>query len=264
MKLTLDNYFSDEANAEYLSVSQFKDFQKCEHSAYAQYVTGEYKRPITDALLVGSYVDAYFAGTLDEWVEKHPEILTAKKMLKAPFANADNMIERIKRDPLFMSCMSGLKQQVLIADINGVKWKCLPDFINVEACICYDLKTTRSFEYVWSDKHKRKVPFYEEYNYFLQLAIYRLALYEKYYKYFDMCIPAVTKEKVPNIKIIEFTDMDCYNRFGEELQGVYEYQPFIIDIKLGKVNKRDLRRCEDCNYCRETKVLESFEDAIVL
>jgi len=262
--LTLDNYFSPESDKEYLSVSQFKAFKKCEFSAYHQYVTHEYKRPVTDALLIGSYVDAYFAGTFDEWKEKHPEIYGKSNKLKSPFVNADIMIARIERDRLFMSCMTGLKQQVLIADINGVKWKCLPDFINTEACIGYDLKTTRSFEAIWSDIHKRKVPFYEAYNYFLQLAIYQEAIEQKYEYGFVMAICAVTKEKTPDIKIIEFSDQDCTDRMYQEIESVKEYQPFILKIKAGEVDEKDLRRCEQCDHCKNTKVLESFEDAIAI
>ena len=48
---------------EYMSVSQFKAFEKCQHLALAK-VKGKYKREKTTALLVGSYVDAYFEGTL--------------------------------------------------------------------------------------------------------------------------------------------------------------------------------------------------------
>lgn len=73
MKLTNDNYFSPEANREYFSVSQYKTFLDCPARAMAE-IRGEYKEPMTTALLVGSYVDAYFEGTLDKFREEHPEI----------------------------------------------------------------------------------------------------------------------------------------------------------------------------------------------
>lgn len=263
MLLTNDNYFSLESGQEYLSVSQFKSFRKCELSVYAQ-VTGKYKRPITDDLLVGSYVDAYFSGTFDDWKEKHPEIYGKTKKLKAPFVKADLMIERIKQDDLFMSTMQGLKQQVLIADINGVKWKCLPDFIDEFSNICFDLKTTKDFQLTWSDQLKRKVEFYENFNYFLQLAVYQLALFQKYNKIFDMAISAVTKEPVPDIKIIKFTSDECLDRFENELNIVKEYQGFVVDIKAGNIPVDELRSCGTCNYCKQTKKLTNFEDAIVI
>ena len=56
MILTNDNYYSPEANWEYMSVSQYKQFLKCEAAAMAQ-LKGEWSQPKTTALLVGSYVD---------------------------------------------------------------------------------------------------------------------------------------------------------------------------------------------------------------
>lgn len=53
-QLTADNYYSDEANREYLSVSQFKDFvgtygrMGCEEMALAK-IRGEYKTEPSNA-----------------------------------------------------------------------------------------------------------------------------------------------------------------------------------------------------------------------
>ena len=58
MILTNDNYYSSEANRRYMSVSQYKQFCKCEAAAMAQ-IMGEWEFPKTTALLVGSYVDAW-------------------------------------------------------------------------------------------------------------------------------------------------------------------------------------------------------------
>ena len=71
-QLTADNYYSDEANREYLSVSQFKDFvgtygrMGCEEMALAK-IRGEYKTEPSNAMMIGSYVDSYYEGTLDEF-----------------------------------------------------------------------------------------------------------------------------------------------------------------------------------------------------
>ena len=53
MKLTQRNYFSKKASMEFMSVSQFKAFEKCPASALAE-IKGKYKREETTALLVGS------------------------------------------------------------------------------------------------------------------------------------------------------------------------------------------------------------------
>jgi hypothetical protein len=44
MILTNENYFSKEADMEYMSVSQFKAFEQCEAAALAS-VKGEWERP---------------------------------------------------------------------------------------------------------------------------------------------------------------------------------------------------------------------------
>ena len=62
--LTEQNYYSDSANTEYMSVSQFKDFQKCEAMAMAK-INGEWSQPKSKALLLGSYVDEMLTGTVE-------------------------------------------------------------------------------------------------------------------------------------------------------------------------------------------------------
>ena len=62
MKLTGKNYYNKEANVAFMSVSQFKDFRKCEAMAMAK-LKGEYKMPPIKALLLGSFVDEMLTGT---------------------------------------------------------------------------------------------------------------------------------------------------------------------------------------------------------
>ena len=69
MNLTAENYFSKEADREYLSVSQYKKFMGtlgrvgCEAEALAC-LNGEWEMKKTTSLMVGSYVDAHFEGRL--------------------------------------------------------------------------------------------------------------------------------------------------------------------------------------------------------
>ena len=112
MKLTAENYFSKEANFAFMSVSQFKSFSKCPAAAMAE-LTGEFEREETTALLVGSYVDAHFEGTLKSFAEQHPEIFKRDGTLKAEFSQAEAIIKRIERDKLFMHYLSGEKQVIM-------------------------------------------------------------------------------------------------------------------------------------------------------
>lgn len=77
MILTNENYFSPEAQMEYMGVSQYKDFLDCPARALAT-VKGEYEPEQTTAMKVGSFVDAYFEGTLAEFKLAHPEMFNIK------------------------------------------------------------------------------------------------------------------------------------------------------------------------------------------
>ena len=57
MEINNSNYFSQNITAKYWSVSQFKTFNRCEALGLAE-SQGEYVREESDALLIGSYVDA--------------------------------------------------------------------------------------------------------------------------------------------------------------------------------------------------------------
>lgn len=77
MILTNENYFSPEAQQKFMGVSQYKDFTECPARALAK-IKGEYVEEMTTAQLVGSYVDAYFEGSIDEFKNAHPEIFNVK------------------------------------------------------------------------------------------------------------------------------------------------------------------------------------------
>ena len=96
--------------------SQFKSFLNCEAGALAE-LRGEYTREVTDAMLIGSYVDAHYEGTLDIFRAQHPEIFTQKGELKAQYKHADYIIQRAERDSLFSTYMSGKKKCISRAEI---------------------------------------------------------------------------------------------------------------------------------------------------
>ena len=102
MQLTEENYYSDIANYEYMSVSQFKDFNgtygrvACEEAALAK-LKGEYAQASSTALMVGSYVDRYFEGTLDAFKSEHTEMFKKDGNLKAEYVKADALIQRAGR-----------------------------------------------------------------------------------------------------------------------------------------------------------------------
>lgn len=252
MKLTNDNYFSHEAAASFWSVSQFKAFNKCEAAGLAE-ARGEYQREETDALLVGSYVDAYFAGEMDAFKEKHADRMFSKRGggLLSKFQQADDMIARVASDPLMVDYLSGEKQVVMVADIFGLPWKAKLDVYNERRIV--DLKTVRDFEDIY-DKGYGWRSWIEYWGYDIQGAIYQRIeqLVTGRDKPLPFYIAAVTKERIPDIKVIQIPQ--------HVLDAAYKMVEAKIErfdlIKSGDVEPV---RCEKCDYCKQTKVLKAPE-----
>ena len=252
MKLTADNYFSPEANTEYWSVSQFKAFDKCEAAALAE-LRGEFQREETDALLVGGYVDAYFSDELVQFEEKHRDQMINKRSggLLAKFSHAAELIRRVESDPLMMDYLSGKKQQIRTAELFGVPWKVKMDFTDPYKIV--DLKVVRDFEDIF-DKGYGYRSWIEYWGYDVQGAIYQkidqIAMGRP--EPLDFYIAAVTKEKTPDIKVIEIPQhiLDAALRMVEA-----KIERFDL-IKTGQVEPI---RCEHCDYCKASKVLKSPE-----
>ena len=72
------------ANEQFFSVSQYKGFMKCEAMALAK-IRGQYRQPSTRALLVGSFVDSYFEGSWNIFMEENPELFTRRNELRSEF-----------------------------------------------------------------------------------------------------------------------------------------------------------------------------------
>lgn len=245
--LTAENYFSPEANMQYMSCSQFKSFQKCEASALAE-LRGEYARPVTEALLIGSYVDAHFEGTLDVFKAKHPEIFTKSGELKAQYKHAEYMIQRAERDELFMKYMSGRKQVIMTGEIAGVPFKIKMDSY-IDGVMINDLKCIKDVMPVWNDVKRQREHFINFWGYDLQGAIYREVVRQNTGMTIPFFISAITKEKPePRLRLYWLPNEDLDNALNEVISLAPRYQ----QIKEGKLAPQ---RCGDCDYCRFTEVL---------
>lgn len=244
MKLTQQNYYSKKANLEFMSVSQFKAFSKCQHSALAE-VLGKYEREKTTSLLVGSYVDSYFEGTLEAFKEQNPEIFKRDGTLKAEYIQAEAIIERIKRDKRFMLHMSGEKQVIMTGIIKGVPIKIKIDSLRSNEIV--DLKIMKDFEPVYVPDCGL-LPWFEAWQYDLQGAVYQEIVRQNIGKKLPFILAAATKEKVTdidNIKINQDTLDIALERFERDVE-------MFDAIKKGIIKPE---RCEKCDYCKETKKL---------
>lgn len=241
MILTEENYFSKEANMEYMSASQFKSFSNCEAAALAE-LNGEYEREVTTSLLVGSYVDAHFEKTLDIFKAQHPELFTKSGDLKAEYRQAEKIIERIERDELFMQYMSGHEQIIMTGEIEGVMFKIKMDNYHPGDKIV-DRKIMKDFEPMWVEG-KGKVSFIEAWGYDIQGAIYQAVEGNNLPFY----IAGATKEKTTDIDIFEIPQYYLDTAMEEVKQKVMRFQA----IKQGIIKPE---RCGHCDYCKMTKVL---------
>ena len=254
MILTAENYYSQEANRVFMSVSQFKDFVGtygrvgCETAALAK-LRGDFEEEKTTALLVGSYVDAYFEGqeSLERFKEENPQIFTNSGTLMAAYRRADDIIARCEQDPFFAMCMSGEKQVIMTGTVFGVPWKIKMDSYHPGKVIV-DLKIVES---ITKPKWVRDVgylDFIRYWGYDLQGAIYQEVVYQNTGERLPFYIAAATKEPVTDIAVINVQD-----NYLKEAMGLVEYNlPHVMDVKNGKVAPTS---CGLCDHCRKTKVL---------
>lgn len=251
-KVNSSNYYTNEIDKQYMSVSQFKNFIECEAKTLAK-LKGEYEEPPTSAMLVGSYVHAAFESdeVFDQFVEENNGVIFKARGGKyADYVQADLMIETIKNDKFAMFAMEGKKEQIMTANLCGTDWKMKVDSINHDRKYFADLKTTRNiFERHWSEKYEGWSSFIERWDYVLQMAIYRKIIEQNTGELYTPYIVAVSKEKIPNKAVVHFDE----SRFSFEYEYVEMHMDRILQVKSEKL---DPVSCDKCEYCRSMKMLE--------
>lgn len=246
LRLTNRNYYSKKANQAYFSCSQVKDFMKCEAYALAK-INGDWVEEPTPAMLIGSYVDSYFEGTLDKFKENNPEIYKKDGSLKADFVLAEKLIDTAENDDFFMYCMSGEKQKIVTGEIDGVPFKGkLDSYLKDEAIV--DLKCIKKIREVFFKRTGRE-SFIEHNQYDLQLAIYQELVRQKTGKTLDCIIAAVDKQEVPDKECILIPNDQLAFQLAKLKEVIQHYNM----VKTGVI---PATRCGVCDYCRATKHLE--------
>lgn len=247
MILKNSNYFSPEAQKRYWSVSQWKAFDKCEACALAD-IRGEYEREMTDSLLIGSYVDAYFSGELDEFMGEYGDIVYKRNgELKSQYTHANDIIDRIESDPLMMAYLDGEKQVIRTGELFDVEWKIKIDVLHKDKIV--DLKIVKDFGRVYRDGFGMR-PWIEAWQYDIQGAIYQRIeqISSGRAEPLPFYIVAATKEKTPDIDIIRIPQhiLDAALKVVENTIDHYDL------VKMGEIEPV---RCEACDYCKATKVI---------
>ena len=279
MKLTSGNYYGAKANQEFMSVSQFKQFQKCEAMALAE-LKGEYERSKSKALLLGSFVDEMLTGTKKSQIQfivyNRAEIFQkSSKIVKLTdeelsvtlndyylqLFNADNKpyaeivqaletIERIKKQPLMMQHFKSKHQTIMTGEISGVPFKIKMDNYKPSEFIadCKYMASLRSpnlFE-----------PMVKYWGYDIQGAVYQEIVYQNTGKRLPFYLDIATKETPAHLAVAEIKQYDL----DEALEKVKAFAPRYQSIKSGEIEPT---RCDeyDCNYCTETHIITEPVDS---
>lgn len=233
MKLSDDTYYGKEANQAFFSVSQYKNFCKCEAMAIAK-IRGEFEQPTTKAMLIGTLVDRWFEGTLEQLRWEFPNIFYCRNgALRSEFRKADDIIRRVQRDERFMQYMSGDKQKILTFEMFGAPWKMKMDSFVEGICIT-DLKVVQNF---------KSLAFW---RYDLQGAVYQQGCAANGYGQLPFYLAAATKDKVTDFDIFHI-NQPTLDMALREIEG---NMPRFIAIKSGE---EDPHYCGVCDYCKSVK-----------
>lgn len=250
--LTDENYYSKEADKRYMSVHQFLNFNpymgidSCEAKAVSM-LDGEWEEPTTDAMLIGSYVDSYFEGTLDSFREAHPELFKKDGSLYAKYEVANRCIERIKEDDFFMEMMSGEKQKIMTGYLFGCDWKIKMDSY-IPGVAIVDLKTSSNIHKAWNVADYGRVSFIEYWGYTLQLALYQKIVEINTGEKLPCYIAVVTKEEYPEIEVVGIDQLTL----NHALNFIEMNMASTLMLKNKEVEPVS---CGKCNFCKKHKKL---------
>ena len=273
MKLNTNNYYGKNANKAYMSVSQYKEFNKCEACAMAQ-INGEYEKPKTNALFLGSFVDELLTGTKKSQIkfiaenfedlfqksskyskiaesdriafitENFKDLFNAESKPYAEIVQAVETVARVKKQPLMMQHLSGKHQKIMTGEIAGVPFKIKmdayqPDKMIVDLKYMASLRSPNMFE-----------PMVKYWGYDIQGAIYQEIVRQNTGKRLPFYLNIATKEKPSHLCIAEIMQYDL----DEAMENVIKNAPRYQAIKNGEIEPE---RCEDynCDYCTETAII---------
>lgn len=257
-----------------MSVSQFKEFNKCEACAMAQ-INGEYEKPKSSALFLGSFVDELLTGTKKSQIKFIAEnfeniFQKSSRYTKIPerdrldfvrgefddiFKNENGKpyaeivqaletIARVKKQPLMMQFLAGKKQKIMTGEIAGVPFKIKMDSYHpgemiVDLKYMASLRSPNMFE-----------PMVKYWGYDIQGAVYQEIVRQNTGERLPFFLSIATKEKPAHLAVAEIKQYDL----DEALELVIKNAPRYQAIKNGEIEPE---RCEDynCDYCTETALI---------
>ena len=275
MKLTDSNYYTPEADREFMSCSQYQDFLSCEARALAK-LQGRYIPEPSEALIVGNYFhtameseDAHV-----DFCRHHFDDIYKYKIDKAtgeaivtgkyaPYAKADEMIDVCFKDPLIKSLidMPGENEVIMTGELFGVPWKIRLDKYMPDKRLIIDWKTTADINKTeYNPILGERESFVESLGYMMRAAVYTEIEKQFIGKDTDanFVIVAISKQDPPDKAALL---LNHRQRYDWELEQIEKNMMNIRRIKSGELKPR---RCGMCDYCRKTKVLKKIIPYYVL
>jgi hypothetical protein len=275
LKLTQDNYYSIEADREYMSCSQYDGWLECEAKQLAK-IQGRWTDNPCEAFLVGNFFHSYFEGAEahEKFKQENFNSIFKTKTTKdkktgietvvitgmyAPYEKALQMIGVAEKDELIKALiqMPGENEMIMSGKLFGiVPWRIKLDKYVADGRLIIDWKTCASItEMQWNSERREHETFIDTYGY-----MRRAAIYSEIEKQFSR------QEKDPHFIIVAISKQDPPDKEVLELNHKqrYEYELSIVQDKLGRIlavkEGRQLpRRCGHCDYCRATKKLTEIK-----
>lgn len=256
MLLDKNSYFSIEADREYMSVSQYKNFRTCEAKALHDLEIPD--ETYKESFLQGSLFEALVAGDSKLFMAQHPEMISTRGstagQLKSEFQRVVKAAEKFNSQEFFKNIISRCEKQVILTGvINDVPVKCCLDLFDRETNSIYDIKCMKDFNEQWSKEDKKYIPWYYAWGYVLQLAVYRLIVKQNFNREpKEIGLLAASKEEIPDIQALKFDD---------SLLGL-ELTEFKNNIKHYDNLKKGLEKpiaCGVCQFCKQNKTIKDFE-----
>lgn len=267
--LTSENYYSDEADREYMSCSQYQDFLSCEARAMAK-LKGKFTPKKSEALLVGNYFHtaleseeahaAFCEANFDDIYKYKVSAKTGEMTVTgkyAPYVTADTMIQACYDDPLIRSLiyMPGENEVIMTGTLFGVPWKIRLDKYMADKRLIVDWKTTADINKTeYNPAIGERESFIEALGYMMRAAVYTEI--EKQHtgntSDADFVIVAVSKQDPPDKAALL---LNHRQRYDWELEQIHNRLERIMHVK-NRVTAP--RRCGMCEYCRATKKLKKI------
>lgn len=262
-ELTTENYYTPEADQNFLSCSQFESFLTCEAAAMAK-IQGRYIPKKSEAFTVGNYFHTAFESpeAHEQFVEENKEAIFQKNgKLRAAFVKADEMIRVAMNDKAIKRIvdMPGENEKIMHGKLFGnYPWRIrLDKYIEEPVRMIIDWKTVANVhEQMWSEEEKARVSFVRNFRYLFRAAVY-LEI-EKQWTGQEQDplfrLVCISKQDPPDKEMV---DLNNRQELDLELEKVKDK---IWDIQAIREGRKAPRRCGRCAYCRATKQIHGALD----